>query len=68
MTVGGTGDVLAGIAVALLSKGIKPFNSACMAAFINGMAGNMAFEEKSYGMLASDIIEKIPEVIKEYVE
>ncbi len=68
MTVGGTGDVLAGITVALLSKGIKPFYAACMAAFINGMAGNIAFEEKSYGMLASDIIEKIPEVIKRYVE
>lgn len=68
MTVGGTGDVLAGITVALLAKKVEPFHAACMAALINGMAGNTVFEEKSYGMLASDIIEKIPEVIKEYVE
>ena len=65
MTVGGTGDVLAGICAALLSKGIKPFNAACMAAFINGYAGNMAYEEKKYGLLATDIIEKIPYVIRD---
>jgi len=68
MTTGGTGDVLAGICVALLAKKVKPFNAACMAAFINGLAGNMAYEEKSYGIVASDLIEKIPEVIKIYIE
>jgi len=68
MTVGGTGDVLAGITVALLAKKVEPFYAACMAAFINGMAGNIAFEEKSYGLLASDIKEKIPEITKRYVE
>jgi len=35
-----------------------------MAAFINGMAGNMVYEEKEYGLVATDIIEKIPEVLK----
>jgi len=68
MTAGGTGDVLAGIAVALLAKKVKPFHAACMAALINGMAGNMAYEEKSYGLVASDLIEKIPEVLGKYVE
>ncbi|HEC76096.1 MAG TPA: NAD(P)H-hydrate dehydratase [Thermoplasmatales archaeon] len=67
MTAGGTGDVLAGISTALLAKKIKPFNSACLSALINGMAGNLAFEEKNYGMLATDLLEKIPEVIKNYV-
>ncbi|HEC87994.1 MAG TPA: NAD(P)H-hydrate dehydratase, partial [Thermoplasmata archaeon] len=67
MTTGGTGDILAGISTALLAKKIKPFNSACLSALINGMAGNLAFEEKSYGMLATDLLEKIPEVIKNYV-
>lgn len=67
MTKGGTGDVLAGICVALLAKKVKPLHAASMAAFINGMAGTMAFDEKSYGLLASDIIEKIPEVLKKYL-
>jgi len=67
MTKGGTGDVLAGICVALLAKKVKPLHAASMAAFINGMAGTMAFDEKNYGLLAQDIIEKIPEVLKKYL-
>jgi NAD(P)H-hydrate epimerase len=67
MTVGGTGDVLAGITSCLLSKKVEPFNAARMAAFINGMAGNMAYEEKSYGLVATDLIEFIPEVLRNYL-
>jgi NAD(P)H-hydrate epimerase len=67
MTVGGTGDVLAGIIGALLSKGVEPFNAARIAAFLNGEAGNEAFQKKSYGLVATDIIEKIPDVLKKYL-
>ena len=67
MTVGGTGDVLAGITLALLAKGVEPFYSACISSFINGLAGNMAFEELSYGMLATDIIERIPDVLRKHL-
>jgi NAD(P)H-hydrate epimerase len=67
MTVGGTGDVLAGICGAMLSKGVIPFNAARMAVFINGMAGNYAFERKSYGMTASDVVEMIPHVLKNFL-
>ena len=67
MTVGGTGDVLAGIVSALLAKGVEPFYAACIGAFINGYAGNLAFEKFSYGMLATDIIDVIPEVLKKHL-
>jgi len=67
MTVGGTGDVLAGIIGALLSKGVAPFNAARIAAFLNGEAGNEAFQKKSYGLLATDIVEEIPNVLKKYI-
>jgi len=67
MTVGGTGDVLAGIIGALLSKGVRPFEAVRMAAFLNGEAGNEAFQKKSYGLLATDIIEEIPNVLKKYL-
>ncbi|RLF32783.1 MAG: bifunctional ADP-dependent NAD(P)H-hydrate dehydratase/NAD(P)H-hydrate epimerase, partial [Thermoplasmata archaeon] len=68
MTVGGTGDVLAGICAALLAKGLDPFHAACLGAMMNGMAGNLAFEERRYGMVATDMVERIPEVIKKFVE
>ena len=64
MTVGGTGDVLAGIVGALLSKGVEPFNAARIGIFINGAAGNCAFEKKSYGLIATDVIEEIPNILK----
>jgi hydroxyethylthiazole kinase-like uncharacterized protein yjeF len=67
MTVGGTGDVLSGITGALLSKDVEPFNAARIAAFINGAAGNAAFKKRSYGLIATDIIEEIPGVLKKYL-
>src|SRR2546426_9594936 len=67
MTVGGTGDSLAGICGGLLSKRVAPFIAARMAAFANGYAGNLAFEERSYGMMTTDLIEKIPRVLKDFV-
>ena len=63
MTVGGTGDVLSGVVGGLLSKGVPAYNAARMGAFINGTAGNSAFEKKGYGMTASDLLEHIPEAI-----
>lgn len=67
MTVGGTGDVLSGIIGALLSKNVEPFDAARTAAFLNGAAGNSAFDKKSYGLVATDIIEEIPNILKKYL-
>lgn len=67
MTVGGTGDVLSGIIGALLGKKIPPFHAACIGAFLNGMAGNMAYDTLSYGLVATDIIDRIPLVLKNYL-
>jgi hydroxyethylthiazole kinase-like uncharacterized protein yjeF len=64
MSVGGTGDTLTGIMVGLLAKGVEPFNAARIASFTNGYAGDMAFESRGFGMVASDLVEKIPDVLK----
>ena len=67
MTVGGTGDVLAGVVGGLLAKGAAPFPAARMAAFANGYAGDLAFRDRSYGLLASDVADRLPEVLKAFV-
>jgi len=67
MTSAGTGDVLAGIVAGLLSKGMTCFDAAALGAFISGRAGEHAFEEMSYGMIATDVIGNIPKVLKEYL-
>lgn len=66
MTVGGTGDTLAGIACALLSQKHSAFESACMAAYINGSAGNLAMKKYGYSLLASDLINEIAAVMKQF--
>ncbi|MEM5812090.1 MAG: NAD(P)H-hydrate dehydratase [Candidatus Aenigmatarchaeota archaeon] len=64
MTKGGTGDTLAGICGALLGMKFDPFTAACAAAYINGAAGDLLSKEKGPGLLASELVGKIPLVIK----
>ncbi|OYT43029.1 MAG: NAD(P)H-hydrate dehydratase [Candidatus Aenigmarchaeota archaeon ex4484_56] len=64
MTKGGTGDILAGICGSLLARGIDCFTSACYSAYINGKAGEKASRKYGEGMLASDILKEIPDVIR----
>ncbi|MBN1322605.1 MAG: NAD(P)H-hydrate dehydratase [Methanotrichaceae archaeon] len=59
MTVGGTGDVLAGIAGAFYARA-PALRAAVAAAFANGRAGDLVYAEKDYGMVATDLLEKIP--------
>jgi len=63
MTVGGTGDVLAGIVGALFAVN-KPMDAASCGAFINGAAGDLAFKERGFGLLATDVTNKITEIMK----
>ncbi|MCK4428760.1 MAG: hydroxyethylthiazole kinase, partial [Candidatus Aenigmarchaeota archaeon] len=64
MTKGGTGDILAGICGALLTRGVDCFEAACCAAYINGKAGEIAGRKFGEGLLASDLLKEIPKVIK----
>ncbi len=59
MTVGGTGDVLAGIAGALLCH-LPAFEAACIGAYVNGRAGQIVAAERGEGMLATDLVDRIP--------
>ena len=62
MTVGGTGDVLAGIAGGLLCR-IPAFEAACIAAYVNGKAGELAAAGRGEGMIASDLVDRIPAIL-----
>ncbi|MFB6112525.1 MAG: NAD(P)H-hydrate dehydratase [Halodesulfurarchaeum sp.] len=62
MTVGGTGDVLAGATGALLAQ-LEPIQAAAAAAFVTGRAGDLVVEESGYGLLASDLLATLPEAI-----
>jgi len=63
LSVGGTGDALVGIAGSIMAQGFSPFVAAQAAAYINGKAGELASEKKKEGIMATDLIKRIPEVL-----
>jgi ADP-dependent NAD(P)H-hydrate dehydratase len=65
MTVGGTGDVLAGIAAGLLCK-MEPFEASLLAAYFNGLAGNLSFNRVGLHMAATDLLEDLPQAMKRF--
>ncbi len=64
MTVGGTGDVLSGITATFMAQCNDLLLAACSGAFVSGYAGDLAFQKRGYELLATDVIEEIPSVLK----
>lgn len=68
MASAGCGDVLTGMAAALLGQGIDAFNAAKYAVYLHGLAGDLAAKEKTQiSLIATDVIEKIPSAIKKCI-
>lgn len=63
MTVGGTGDVLAGVVASFAAQLEDPLTAAALGAYVNGVAGDFAANEYGDGLLASDVLEHIPAAI-----
>ncbi|MDH7592879.1 MAG: NAD(P)H-hydrate dehydratase [Methanomicrobiales archaeon] len=63
MTVGGTGDVLAGAVAAFFCR-MPAFEAACAATYANGIAGERAALDRGDGMIASDLLSFIPAVLR----
>jgi ADP-dependent NAD(P)H-hydrate dehydratase / NAD(P)H-hydrate epimerase len=64
MTVGGTGDLLAGIVGSLMAQGHNAYEAAYLGSFINGSAGDIAKKDFGYNFLASDILKYIPRIFR----
>ena len=62
MTVGGTGDVLAGVTGALACV-LEPTHAAEIGAYVNGAAGDAVVEEYGSGLVATDLLEAVPGVL-----
>jgi NAD(P)H-hydrate epimerase len=65
MATAGSGDVLTGMIAAFWGQGLSAFNAAKYAVYLQGLAGDLAAREKTQvSLIASDIIEKIPEALR----
>jgi len=59
MTVGGTGDVLAGVTGALACTQ-SPRHAAAIGAYVTGAAGDAVVDERGYGLVATDLLDAVP--------
>ncbi len=62
----GTGDVLAGMIGAYAAISKKPFESAVAGVYAHAAIGDMLYRRKGNHLLASDIIDEIPHLLKKY--
>lgn len=69
MAKGGSGDVLSGMILSLVGQGISPPESAAMAVWLHGRAGDLAARELGeYGMTPTDLVAYLPRALMELSE
>lgn len=62
LAVGGSGDVLSGVIVALLGQGVRPYEAAILGGYLHGAAG--ALYPGDTGLLASELADLLPRAIQ----
>lgn len=67
MATGGAGDILTGLATALLCQRMAPFDAARLAAHLHGLAGDLAAQEQGQiSLIASDLLRWLPAAFQTY--
>ena len=67
MATGGSGDVLTGLITGLIASGYSSAKAAIIGVYIHGLAGDFASRKLGQnGMMASDIVDKIPKAMKQF--
>src|SRR5207247_795009 len=51
----------------LIAQGMTPYDAARLAVFMNGAAGDLAFEEKSYGLTSVDVANNLGRVLAKFL-
>jgi ADP-dependent NAD(P)H-hydrate dehydratase / NAD(P)H-hydrate epimerase len=66
MATGGTGDVLTGVIAGLIAQGVAAPLAARAGAYVHGLAGDLAADRLGpEAMLAGDLLEALPEAIRQ---
>ena len=63
MASGGMGDVLSGVIGSLLAQGVEPLEAAALGVCLHGAAADIAAEEGMCGLLASDLMPWLRELL-----
>ncbi|MBI4845124.1 MAG: NAD(P)H-hydrate dehydratase [Candidatus Omnitrophica bacterium] len=65
MAKAGMGDVLAGCIASFLGQGLSLYEASILGVYAHGLAGDITAQEKERGLLPSDVIEALPQVLKQ---
>lgn len=66
MATGGSGDALSGIIASLIGQGLSAYSAAVLGVYLHGRAGDIVKDELGeHGIIASDLVKKLPLAIKE---
>lgn len=69
MATAGSGDVLTGIVLSLLARGLAPSDAACIAVLVHGLAGDWAASTiGETALTASDIVNYLPQAWNELIK
>lgn len=69
MATAGSGDVLTGVISSMLGQRLSPWEAACLGVWVHGRSGDLASHQRGQpGMTAADILEALPQAVKEAVE
>lgn len=63
LATGGSGDLLSGIIASLVAQGLTPCDAACCGVCIHGEAADIAAVQGQRGMLASDLMNPIRQLV-----
>ena len=68
MASGGMGDALTGLITGLIAQGLDPLKASLLSVYVHGMIGDdIARERAPLGILATDIIDRIPAALARFV-
>lgn len=69
MATAGSGDVLSGMIAGFIGQGLSVFKASCLGVYLHGLAGDFAaLEVGEYSLISSDLIDKIPAAILDYLK
>ena len=68
LTVGGTGDVLAGVITSLIAQKAEPFEACQIAAFLVGYTGDFLYKQKDYCFSATDVALELPFIVRNILQ
>ncbi|MBA4336912.1 NAD(P)H-hydrate dehydratase [bacterium] len=68
LTVGGSGDVLAGVITSMIAQGASPFEACQIGAFLIGYTGDYLYKQKDYCFSATDLALELPFTVRQILQ